>query len=493
MRPIARWLAGGLVAVQLVAVTAGAYVYAWYSNSLERSGRWVASKTRLERGVMGANAFARSCHTLSDEHLDLGRWFGFQEVLLAEPVAARTVELDLLPRGGAHLSFLYDVGPETSRGLRLSTTPEVPPGRFRCAASGEFLEFEPLPELAVPADAWAHLSLDFGAQVAQARLDGGGGLALGPAPAGPQRFGFRGGSHPVLVDDVRVRCDGAGSFHESFFNLRGFLFALASLSGLVGLELFLWRITRNDQRLRTLLVAGGASAVFVALGALALHQRKAGTYPRLDRTAEDSWVAQEIERVDARIRAEHPASVPGRTRVLVIGTSQTWGAGAARADEGFVEVLERELRATSPERDWECVNAGVSGLRAPRLLELLRERWLALEPRVLIVNLSNNDKDPATFEQALEGFARLAEEHGIAALFALEANASESVPGELALHPVMRRVAEAHRIPVVDVHRALAAQAQRGFLWWDNVHPTSFGHRLIAETLVPAVLERANT
>lgn len=487
-----RWIAFVLVAAQLVAVGAGAYVYAWYTNSLVRGGRWVSSKTQLERGVMGAHAFASSCHTLSGEELDLGRWFGFQEVLLREPLAAEALELDFLPRPGAHLSVLYGVGPETRAGLRLSTDPAIPSGRFRCTAAGEFLEFEPLPALAVVPDAWSHLALSFSPAGVEARLAGQPAVPLGPAPAGAQRLGLRGGLQSVRVDDVEVRAAGA-SFHERFFNLRGFLLAFACLSGLLGLELFLWRITRRDARLRTVLVVCGSLLVFLGLGLLALHRIRARTYPRLDRTAEAAWVAAETERVDAAIRAEHLPLRPGRTRVLVVGTSQTWGAGATRAQEGFVEVLEQRLRAAAPEREWECINAGVSGLRAAGLLELLRERWLELQPDLLIVNLSNNDKDPAVFEPAMEGFAQLAREHGIAALFTLEPNASEAVPGELPLHAVVRRVAEAQRVPVVDLHRALAAQAQRGFLWWDHVHPTSFGHRLIAETLLPAVLERART
>lgn len=487
-----RWIAFVLVAAQLVAIAAGAHVYAWYSNSLEESGRWVSSKTRLERGVMGAQAFATSCHTLSGGRLDLGRWFGFQEVLLRAPVAAEAFELDFRPSPGAHLALLYDVGPEARAGLRLSTDPALPSGRFRCTTAGEFLEFEALPALAVAPDEWAHVALRFTPAGVEARLAQQPAVALGPTPTGAQRLGFRSGLHSVLVDDVRVAAAGAG-FHERFANPRGFLFALVCLLGLLGLELFLWRVTRRDARLRTVLVAAGSLLVFLGLGLFALQRVRAGTYPRLDRTAEAEWVAAETERVAAAIRARHLPPRPGGTRVLVVGTSQTWGAGAARADEGFVEVLERRLRAVAPERQWECINAGVSGLRAPRLLELLRERWLALEPDVLIVNLGNNDKDPVPFEAALQGFAALAREHAIAALFALEPNASEAVPGELPLHPVVRRVAEAQGIPVVDLHRALAAQAPRGFLWWDHVHPTSFGHRLIAETLLPAVLERAKT
>ena len=73
---------------------------------------------------------------------------------------------------------------------------------------------------------------------------------------------------------------------------------------------------------------------------------------------------------------------------------------------------------------------------------------------------------------------------------ALEPNSPEATPGELPLHPVMRRVAAEQGVPLVDLHAALRRDQPLGFLWWDFVHPTSFGHRRIAEHLAPAVLAR---
>jgi len=70
-----------------------------------------------------------------------------------------------------------------------------------------------------------------------------------------------------------------------------------------------------------------------------------------------------VENVTGRIDEEHDRAEPEHTRVLVVGTSQTWGAGAARAEDGFVERLERLLMAAEPERRWECINAGIQGLR----------------------------------------------------------------------------------------------------------------------------------
>jgi lysophospholipase L1-like esterase len=47
----------------------------------------------------------------------------------------------------------------------------------------------------------------------------------------------------------------------------------------------------------------------------------------------------------------------------------------------------------------------------------------------------------------------------------------------------MREVAARHAIPVVEVHDALAAERDSGFLWWDRVHLTSYGQERLARHL----------
>ncbi|MSR63876.1 MAG: hypothetical protein EXS08_15735, partial [Planctomycetes bacterium] len=170
---------------------------------------------------MGSGEFATSHHTLAGQQLDLGRWFSFQEVLLAEPVAAREVAFDFRPNPGAYLVFLFALDPTGATGLRLSSDPRIPSGRLTIDAEGAFLDFEPMPQFDVVADVWSHLELDLGSDGARAALDGGAPQRLGATPE-RQRFGFRNGLAAVRIDDVALRCDGAGGFQESFFNARGF-------------------------------------------------------------------------------------------------------------------------------------------------------------------------------------------------------------------------------------------------------------------------------
>jgi hypothetical protein len=49
-------------------------------------------------------------------------------------------------------------------------------------------------------------------------------------------------------------------------------------------------------------------------------------------------------------------------------------------------------------------------------------------------------------------------------------------------------VAQAASAPIVDMQAYLAQNEDRGFLWWDSVHLTSFGQRLFAERLLPELV-----
>lgn len=134
-------------------------------------------------------------------------------------------------------------------------------------------------------------------------------------------------------------------------------------------------------------------------------------------------------------------------------------------------------------RKYECINAAIIGQSSDILLECYEENWLKLAPKMVVIILSNNDVFEDRFESSLERFAALNREHNIKTVFVLEANCLEMRPNDLLMHPVMRKVAERNHIPIIDLHAYLKQNYDRGFLWWDFVHLTSFGHRLAADCL----------
>ena len=40
-----------------------------------------------------------------------------------------------------------------------------------------------------------------------------------------------------------------------------------------------------------------------------------------------------------------------------------------------------------------------------------------------------------------------------------------------------------HEVPVIDLHGYLVERKDAGFIWWDFVHLTTFGQRLVADKL----------
>jgi hypothetical protein len=115
--------------------------------------------------------------------------------------------------------------------------------------------------------------------------------------------------------------------------------------------------------------------------------------------------------------------------------------------------------------------------------------WAALRPDVLVVNLSNND-GPRSLEVNLTHLLEFNARERIATVLLLEANSSEVGPEKLgAKHRVVERLAREWKRPVWDLDGYLASDNVRdsGFLWWDFVHMTSWGHEVTAGWLAERI------
>jgi lysophospholipase L1-like esterase len=84
----------------------------------------------------------------------------------------------------------------------------------------------------------------------------------------------------------------------------------------------------------------------------------------------------------------------GRTRILAIGDSCTFGWGADQA-HAYPQVLQARLDVAGGPRRYRVVNAGVPGYTSRHGLEYLRERGLALRPAIVLVGYGFNDIVPA--------------------------------------------------------------------------------------------------
>jgi lysophospholipase L1-like esterase len=80
----------------------------------------------------------------------------------------------------------------------------------------------------------------------------------------------------------------------------------------------------------------------------------------------------------------------GRTRVIAVGDSCTFGSGAA-TPETYPALLERRLREMRPDMRIEVVNAGVPGFSSFQALRWLETEGFALSPDVVLFATEVND------------------------------------------------------------------------------------------------------
>ncbi len=476
-------------------------------NTLDNNGNWESTKTGLERGLLGAYSFMSGRQTLAGGALRLDAWHGHNEVtFVAEPVETERIELDLRLAEQAYLTIFFDRVPgESWEGVLLSTMHRFRSRTFEAAPSGGFLGWTPLVTRVVAPEEKLRIRIELGADRIEIFVDdvsyGEYERAIG---ARPGTFGFRAGHQRVIIDNVvAVQADGSrwvDSFDQPAGSNRVILgVVLALLLANLGLFLLLKRVTQSEGLILafTLLMV---NATLLAVSALVFFF----VLMRADRYlfAPDDLSEQEAyfrkgaaDVVMAQIREQHPTSpADGAFRILFMGGSQTWGAGATREEDVFIPILEEMLNeaarrnaaesGTEPTR-FECINAGFSAHKVMDLVPLLDELLPSVRPDMVVLNVSSNDKGNSHFAKPLRRLVRMSLEAGASVVFVLEANSLESLTrGLTARHAEMTEVASAFDLPVIDMHGYLASIRYAGFLWWDHVHLTDFGQRLMAERLL---------
>lgn len=463
-------------------------------NTLHANGRWESTKVGLERGILGAVSFLTTRTALHRDRLDLGVWHGFHELLLREPVAPSFFELRFRLREGGWLAAITAHDGARFEAVRLSRDPDFPSACLAGTAAGAFTSKQPLAAFDFDAG-WQELALEREGSELTVRLNG---ETIGRCPAAlssPLRVGVRGSAADhVEVDDFVVREASGRTIQEDFANHRhaGALFggALALLAALdAGVALALRR--RGAAVAPALALANGVALACAGLALLADTAYFSRIHPeQVHFEGYENRIEYEGQIVP-RLAREYPLepAPPGVRRVLVLGTSQTWGSGAARLEDVWVRRLERWLGENArPGERFELIDAGLPGEVSTKVREALEKRFAAWQPELLLVNLGNNDRDAAVLARELERIARWGAERGIRVAFVPEPNCIESrsersLRGLREKHAAMREVAGRLGVPVVEVHDALVAERDAGFLWWDRVHLTSYGQERLARLL----------
>jgi acyl-CoA thioesterase-1 len=78
-------------------------------------------------------------------------------------------------------------------------------------------------------------------------------------------------------------------------------------------------------------------------------------------------------------------------RIVALGSSSTWGAGASSREHSYPARLERELRASWPGNDVRVINAGVNGQLARDMVARIDKDVVPHKPQLVIWQTGVND------------------------------------------------------------------------------------------------------
>ena len=462
--------------------------YLLANNTLSNDGQWLFTKERLELVPAGGPSYMYEPQPLARCHLNLGAWCSYNELLYKSKMPFQRIEFDFRLNVNAYFVVYLLNDLRTFTGIRISDDPQYPSAYLEGTRDGHFDSKRPLDTAQRLANQWCHLVLEADGKALRLSLNGLP-VDLGRIPAPKYcRPGFRGGLSHVLIDNFAVNGEVLDTFlvHESWWRvlavvLVAMFFATTSLAAVLRMVDVPWR------KVGWGLLAATVMALVFAVSLTYFVYVHAERYPADGRTRQGElmFCRDKLGGRNAEIAEEAArATRAGSFLVLVCGTSQTYGVGASRKEEAFVSVLQRKVDAAYP-RDpgVACVNAGKAASRAKSLFEDYAQEWVKLNPRILVLNLSSNDQSDPDFGSDLQRFVDLNKARGIQTVFVCEANAMEYWPGaeELPLHPVMREIGRQNQVPVIELHEFMKAHHDEGFLWWDYVHGTDFGQRLMAE------------
>ncbi|MBI3550774.1 MAG: SGNH/GDSL hydrolase family protein [Elusimicrobia bacterium] len=543
-RLIHLWLALGVLACALLS----AEIVLYANNTLERHPRWMSAKPYLAREVMGAAAALKTRNLTQRNRLNLHRWFGFNELLFNEPFAPGRIRLRFRLSAGS-LDILFNKTAARFSAIRLSADPRFPNAHIQGETGGRFTSVNELAP-ATLALGWHRLELSFAGGRGEVWVDGKRLWEIDEAPLPLQVAGVRAGLVRTYVDDVEI-ADAGGKLlaDETFRNadgrwrLAGFFAgvygaAFAALLILLGrrgvarapfwtglaegvlaasllfyfaFDFYFWssRYPYKEyvpwQAVKGLEFKTAEAARVRLFGFFAEPARAPSSTPAVEFLSLRRWPKVDITQlqiVDGTAAAPRLAlaqdrpedierlakAAPGkRRRLLLLGTSQTWGAGAGAPEETLGYRLFRSL-ATSERVPIEVINASLSGADAPRLFGRLKTLE-ALRPDVVVVNLSNNDGPGPRFKEALDDIAKWCEDRHARAVFVLEASHRDLARK----HAVMRTAAGKAGVPCLDLNAYLFSPevASSGHLWWDEVHLTSYGQELAAEFIADGLRDSA--
>ncbi len=171
----------------------------------------------------------------------------------------------------------------------------------------------------------------------------------------------------------------------------------------------------------------------------------------------------------------------GELRIAFLGASLTRGEGVAR-NRNFVSLFQEKVNVHYRERGKiEVLPYGESGTMSSNALFKV-DRLIDEDPDLVFVDYAMNDTGDRYLSDCFEGLVYRMLCRGIAVVILMFCNNQGRCT-----RGAMERVGRHYQVPVFDIGKKIYEKVQAGMPWeqygQDYVHPTEYGHALIADYL----------
>lgn len=453
--------------------------------NLYEGGIWDSGKTHLEKGVWGGWAMMLTNSGLKGGMLNVNAWHGNQEIMLNKGVSCSKFEFDFKNDKALPFSVIVNKTDSITIGVLLNS----PLGLYwyKSDRDGRFV-FKSNVINGFKYKKGGKILLCYGKEQVDIFFDNEKVLSIPEIVSQTIKPGFRGGSEggEISIDNIQIW----GKYNnlllkETFtfpFRIQHSIYILA----FVCLILTLFILTQKTLFVffsNVLIIVDLVLAIFFCF----YYYFGSGRYTFDANAINWHGISSNIETqkdVEQRVLKQYPIKETKENKrvVLLLGSSQTWGAGASSEEKTFSAILQNKLQHELQDTNVVVINVGVSATNTSTMIDDYMHLWINYRPIVTVMNVSNNDFDTTLFSKNLKTFIAFNQFRGIVSLLVEEPNYTES--RELALkHNIMKRIAIYGNVKSVSMQLTMESNQENGFLWWDAVHMTNYGQAIFAERL----------
>jgi lysophospholipase L1-like esterase len=474
-----------------------AHLVSRQNNTILNNDVWESEKLNLSSGVVGAVAFISTRTSLAQDRLQLGSWHGYNFVSTKNSfIPARVTFISSVDSKG-NLSFVFQKTKSGFRALRLSAAELIPSEYVEVNELGLITNRFPI-DFKLTSATPNKIEILFENNGIKLNINGKFITEIQTAPVEIGKLGFRSEAGNTWVDKFKVVDQSGQVMTDDFSSKDLHLFLAAVFCAVIGCFL-LWDAKYWD-RVNMLFAPRVAAIIFFILIAgtnqadrfifSSFYRNEPNLVEMLSQVSKVRGIKNTItgeEEIKLKISLEKESDINTKKYIALLGSSQTWGAGALTEEFRLDQILEKELNRIKKTTNFRVLNLAVSGNRANQMVDAFY--WLKkINPRVVVINLGNNDTDPDFIRQNLLRLVSLSRQKNFKLVFIAEANYFlDPIPHLVLTHRAIKDIAIENDIKLIDAHKFLEKNFRNGYLWWDSVHLTSAGQKILADAIVSEI------